>query len=91
MPYGKLLHGGVITPTQWCHVIAADDTNIKVSVYVQLFVGPECITQPHYITLANIKVLLPTSAWGHVYLYDKSPGSDEYTGRVEKLDITRLR
>ncbi len=93
MPFGEIPSGGVITPAQWCHVIAADETDQIAIVYLQLFVGPGCVPQSRYIKLANInsKILVPNSTWGHVYLYNKSQESDRYAGEVKVAKITRIR
>jgi hypothetical protein len=93
MPFGKSPSGGVITPKQWCHIIAADETDKSAIVYLQLFVGRGCIPRPHYIKLADInsKIAVLSSTWGHVYLYDESPKSDRYAGQVEQAQITRIR
>jgi hypothetical protein len=93
MPFGKSPSGGVITPKQWCHIIAADETDKSAIVYLQLFVGRGCIPRPHYIKLADInsKIAVLSSTWGHVYLYDESPKSDRYAGQVEQALITRIR
>lgn len=93
IPFGEILSGGVITPNQWCHIIAADETNKVAVVYLQLFVGRGCIPQPNHIKLADINstIFIPNSTWGHVYLYDESPRSDRYAGQVEQTQISRLR
>ncbi|MGD0551898.1 MAG: hypothetical protein ABSB25_04520 [Sedimentisphaerales bacterium] len=93
MPFGEIPTGGVLTPKQWCHVMAANETDKVAVVYLQLFVGDGCIPKPHYIQLGNIhsKIIVPNSTWGHVYLYDESPGSDRYAGQVEQAQITRIR
>lgn len=93
MPFGELPSGGVKTPVQWCHWIAADETWKVAVVYVHLFVGPGCIPQSHYITLAttNSQLILPNATWGHIYLYDDPPRTGRYAGRVEEVEITRTR
>ena len=93
MPYGRLPSGGVKTPVQWCHVIAADETSKIAVVYLQLFVGRGCVPQPYYITLAHINstIDVPSPTWGHVYLYDDPPRTDCFAGHVEKAQITRMR
>ena len=85
MPFGDIPSGGVIPPKQWCHVIAADETDKVAVVYIQLFVGPGRVPKPYNIKLADINsiIVVSNSTWGHVYLYDESPISDNYAGRVE--------
>ncbi len=93
MPFGEIPSGGVITPKQWCHIIAADETNKSVVVYLQLFVGDGCVPNPYYIHLANTnsKIIVSGSTWGHVYLYDESPSTDRFAGQVHQAQITRIR
>jgi hypothetical protein len=93
MPFGEIPTGGVLTPKQWCHVMAANETGKAAVVYLQLFVGRGCIPNPHYIQLGNIhsKIIVPNSTWGHVYLYDESPSADQYAGQVHQAQITRIR
>lgn len=93
MPFGETPSGGVKTPKNWCHVMAADETDKVAVVYIQLFVGRGCVPRPHYIKLADINsiITIPDSTWGHVYLYDKSPSSDRHAGQVEQAEITRIR
>lgn len=93
MPFGEISSGGVITPKQWSHIIAADETDKVAVAYIQLFVGDGCVPQPHYIKLADINsnVIIPSSTWGHVYLYDESSNSDQYAGQVKQAQITRIR
>ena len=93
MPFGKISSGGVITPKQWSHIIAADETDKVAIAYIQLFVGPGCVPKPHYIKLADINsnVIIPSSTWSHVYLYDESQKSDRYAGEVKEAQITRIR
>jgi len=93
MPFGEIPSGGVITPKQWSHIIAADETDKVATVYIQLFVGPGCVPKPHYIKLADINsnVIIPSSTWSHVYLYDESQKSGRYAGEVKEAQITRIR
>ncbi len=93
MPFGEIASGGVKTPKQWCHIMAADETDTVAIAYIQLFVGPGCVPHPHYIELADInsKVFISSSTWGHAYLYNESPNSNRYAGRVEQVQITRIR
>ncbi len=91
MPFGKVLGGNTMTPKEWCHFFAADESRDVVGVYMQLFVGQGCIPQSHYITLAtsSSRIEVPGFVWGHVYVYDDPQRSGRYAGQVEKLEITR--
>jgi len=93
LPFGDIPSGGVITPKQWCHIIAADETCETVTVYIRLFVGEGCLPPPKYIRIANTnsRILVPAPTWGHVYLYDESPKQDGYAGEVKQAQITRIR
>jgi len=93
MPFGEISSGGAITPKQWCHIMAADETDKVAVAYIQLFVGRGCVPHPHYIKLADInsKVFISSSTWGHVYLYDESPNSDRYAGQVQQAQVTKIR
>lgn len=92
MPFGHLASGGGLTPSQWCHVLAADESGNQVVVYVQMFVGPGCVPSPYYITLARIdsSLVIPSFVWAHVYLYDDPQQSGRYAGGVVDAQIARL-
>ncbi len=93
VPFGELPSGNVATPTQWCHVLAADESSNVLGVYVQLFVGPGSIPKPHYITLGTVDktITVPTFVWSHVYLYDDPQGSGRYAGEIKEARISRWR
>lgn len=93
MPFGNLPGGRCITPVEWCHVLAANETEGVAVVYVQLFVGPGSVPLAHYITLGAIpsKIILPDLVWGHVYRYDTGGESVRYAGQVEEASLTRTR
>ena len=92
MPFGVVASGGILSPTQWAHVLAADETCEEIIVYVQLFVGPGAIPPPHYIKLAKIpsRLLVESFFWGHVYHYDDPQVGTRYAGRVEESQFVRL-
>lgn len=93
MPFGDLPSGGVVTPDGWCHILAAFEEVKEIIAYVHLFVGRGCIPQSYHIKLAELDndIVVPKAVWGHVYLYDKEPSSDQYTGEVKEADLTRIR
>jgi len=90
IPFGELPTGGAITPSQWSHVLAASEANGQAVVYVHLFVGPEGIRPPHYVSLGqwNSPIIEPNNAWGHVYLYDNSQQNGNTAGYVERAQIS---
>lgn len=93
IPFGELPSGGVLTPTQWCHVLAASECGGQGFAYVQLFVGRGHVPRPHYVLLGqwSSPIVVPKSVWGHVYLYDNPQQPGRYAGRVEEANVTRLR
>lgn len=94
MPFGDLSTGGVATPDQWCHFLAASEANGQAVTYVQLFVGRGCIPTPHYVSLGqwSSRILLPDNeAWAHVYIYDQPQQQGKYAGHVKAAQITRFR
>jgi len=93
LPFGELISGGVVTPSQWCHVLAASELNGFAVAYVQLFVGPGCIPAPHYVSLGrwHSPVISPKGIWGHIYLYDNPQQAGRYAGRVVAAQITGFR
>lgn len=93
LPFGDLPGGGVVTPSQWCHVLAACEAGGQAIAYVQLFVGRGCIPPPHYIKLGHwdSQIITPNSIWGHVYLYDDPQQDGRYAGRVESAQVSQMR
>ncbi len=93
IPFGDLPSREVITPDGWCHILSAYEEEKYIIAYVQLFVGRGCIPQSYHIKLAELdsNIVVPKAVWGHVYLYDKKPGSDRYAGEVKEADLTRIR
>lgn len=85
LPFGNGLY-----PSQWCHILGADETDGVIVGYVRMFVGPGALPQPHYITLGKIesKVICPSFMWGHVYFYDDGSSSGRYAGHVEEASVT---
>jgi hypothetical protein len=92
MPFGELPQGGVVTPTQWCHVLAASEKNGQADAYVQLFVGPGCVPKPYGVRLGkwDNPIVAPKAVWAHVYLYEPER-TDNFAGQVVEASLTRLR
>jgi hypothetical protein len=92
VPFGRTSTGGIVTPKGWCHLFAADETEGMVVVYLQLFVGPQSLPPPTYVTLGEIdsRIVLPTGVWGHVFEYDSTPRG-RYAGRVVEASFTPVQ
>ena len=84
--------GEVVTPQEWCHLLAADETSGSIVVFILLFAGPGCLRKPCYVTLGKLQteVLVPDPVWGHTYIYDSKQTNGRYCGRVEPATIKRL-
>jgi len=93
LPFGELPLGGVVTPHQWCHVLAADESNEFAIAYVNFFLGPGCVRKPHYISLGptGSSIMAPHFVWAHVYLYDEVQKESGYAGIVDEASVTRIR
>ncbi len=91
LPFGRLPSGDVMTSRDWCHVIAAHETAVEIVVYIQMFIGPGVLPRPEYIVLAHHNSDSSSSAWGHVFLYDRIQPAVGKAGRVEPLNVHRLR
>ena len=92
-PFGKLPTGGIITSRVWCHILAADESDETVVVYVHMFVGPHTIGKPYHILLGRprYRISIPHSVWGHLYHYDEKQPPVGYCGEVSPLRVSRLR
>jgi len=92
LPYGELPSGGILVPPQWCHVLAADESDRVVVAYVHLFLSPMGIPTPHYITLGNVgsQVIAPTCLSAHVYAYDEKQPQSGFAGCVARVSVTRV-
>lgn len=85
VPFGDVVGGGVVSSAQWCHLLAADDTQGIIVVYLQLFIGPGYANPPHYIALGPTPAgLRARGAWAHVLTWE--PGSTS-KGTVEPKEI----
>ena len=93
VPFGELPTGKAITPSQWCHVLAAHEASQVVVGYVHLFAGPERVGKPHYVRLAQLtsSIVLPLGVFGHVYLYDEDQPEIGHAGHVVPAAMSRLQ
>lgn len=74
VPFGDVVGGGVVSSAHWCHLLAADDTQGTIVVYLQLFIGPGYANPPHYFALGRAPAGLRTpGAWAHMLTWE--PGS----------------
>jgi len=89
-PFGQMA-GGIITSPTWIHLFAGHEVDRTIVVYMQLFVGPDHVSRPFYITLGttNSRLFLPanTGLWGHMYEYD-AERTDREAGRVTKASFS---
>ncbi len=91
-PMGEAGSGWVVTPKEWCHLLAVDEAAGSVVVYLQLFLGPGCLRPPCYVTLGKLPTELAVldSFWGHAYVYDSHMSKSRYCGRVLRVWFNRL-
>jgi hypothetical protein len=82
---------GMVCPENWCHVLAAAEEKNSIVAYLQLYIGPRSLPDPHYITLGQIetRLVLPRPAFGHVFQVEER--TDKYAGQMLELSMTRLR
>ena len=80
-----------MAPSQWAHILAADEDSSQVVGFVRLFYGPHGKPNDYHVLLArpSFRLILPRSAWAHAYTYDRTMRSGKVTGQVERLTIRR--
>ncbi len=93
VPFRQLPFGKALTPSRWCHILAACEAGTEIVGYVHLFAGPGCLRRPHHIRLGALdqRIALPTPVFGHVYEYDTEQPTTGYAGRVFPASLTRVR
>jgi hypothetical protein len=81
---------GIVCPTNWCHIIAAAEEKNSIVIFLQLFVGPRSLPDPHYITISTSEELyFPSSrSFGHVLQIDDR--ETKYAGEMSELSMTRI-
>lgn len=85
VPFGDVVGGGVVSSSQWCHLLAADDTQEEIVVYLQLFIGPGYANSPHYISLGPTPAgLRSPGARGHLLTWE---AGSEARGVVETKGV----
>ena len=92
-PFRQLPSGRTLTPSRWCHILAACEARTEVVGYVHLFAGPGCLRRPHHIRLAKLdrRIALPDPVFGHVYEYDEDQPAVGCAGRVFPTRLIRAR
>jgi hypothetical protein len=82
---------GMVCPKNWCHVLAAAEDKNSIVAYVQLYIGPGSLPDPHYVTLGTIgsRLVIPRQAFGHAFEVEKR--ADKFAGRVVEVSMSRLR
>jgi len=84
---------GAFCPKFWCHILAAAEEKGSIVAYLQFYLGPGSIPDPHYITLgrSDSRLVLPNPAFGHVYEVEQDRSDNyKYAGKVYELSMTRL-
>lgn len=93
LPCDVSVGGFAAFPSNWCHVLAGDESADRVVAYVRLFLGPGFRPLPHHVNLGLLegRVVVPSGLSAHIYLYDKVQPRSGFAGRVEPLTLTRRR
>jgi len=93
LPFGEMPNGGAILPSDWAHVLAADESGQAVVAMVSLFVGPQHLAPERHINLGRFQtpLIVPDARCVHAYMYDAEPAKSQYAGHVLTMTITRLR
>ncbi len=83
---------GTVVPANWCHVVAANEATGIAVVYLRLFVGPNHLPKPVYVTLGRIEspILVPRPVWAHAYVYEPIANSTRFCGRVHQGTISPI-
>lgn len=91
LPFGKTKMGDFVSPREWCHAFAVDESGSEIVVFLQLFAGPGCSPSPDHIILGTLesRLAIVPGVWGQVFQYELER-SDKYAGTVFPADISRL-
>jgi hypothetical protein len=85
-PYSHTTNGRPFLPTQWCHVLAIDETIWEAVIYLQLFLGPKLLARPVYVTVGKVDGrILPNALSAHVFQYQNR--TDRFAGSVSEATI----
>jgi len=87
---GASLEKCVHRPLGWHHVMAADETEGEIVVYLLFFAGRLHQPPPIHVTVGPIPqsfILHPSNGkWGHMFTYDRDVGR-KYAGRVNPIQV----
>lgn len=80
-------------PANYCHVLAADESEETVVANLHLFLGPGIDRPAYSVVLGSVgsKVIVPGFVRAHVYLYGEATNPHLYAGRVVSATVTRFR
>lgn len=69
-PFGLQKDGRFTTPTNYCHILASDETNPQIVGFVHLFAGPGCQTKTYHVPLGILDTIVcPTTTYVHAHCY----------------------
>jgi hypothetical protein len=85
VPFGEDLGGGVVSSSQWCHLLAADDTQNWIIVCLHMFIGPGYVNPPHYIALGQTPTTLRAPG-AQAQMLTWQPGSTA-KGSVKRMHV----
>lgn len=85
-PFGRTPVGTYLCPKDWCHVLATNEIEKVIVVYMQLFLGPGFVPEPILVTLgpAASDVILRKGVWAHLFKYEPNR-TGRYAGRVDDV------
>ncbi len=80
-------------PANFCHVLAADESEGMAVANVHLFLGPGIDRPPYSVVLGSVgsKLIVPGFVRAHLYLYGEATNPARYAGRVVSATVTRFR
>ena len=89
--FGQLEGGGTILPSEWCHVLAADESEGSIVVCIRLFCGPSNLPKPYYVTIADIhrNLILRPGVFAHMYVLEPSEVSGKFSGYVQEVSVSK--
>lgn len=82
-----------LSRSDWYHLLAADESESRIRVEVQLFAGPDSPALSHRVTLGDLSrcIIAPDYVWGHKYSYcSEEEASARILGAVTELPILKL-